>query len=128
MRLPSSVRAGITYLILWVPALLISAFISYIAGYVGSGFAPLWIAIPFLMVLPAVLLGIFSLRASAVIIVVLLLWDVVVTTWPHISLAGFMSSVIDVLLLITTVLVILTAFFSPFTSVFRFIQHLRDSE
>jgi hypothetical protein len=109
-----------------MPAVLLSAFISYIAGYLGTGFAPLWMAIPFLMIFPAVLFGVLSFRISAFAVSALLCWDVVAATWPHITLAGFMSSIIDELSLGTTILVVLTACLSPFRSGRSFFRHVRD--
>jgi len=126
MKFPNVPLAVTIYVALWTPALLLAAFISFIGGYVGTGFAPLWQAIPFLLILPVVLFGIFSFRISAFAIVTLLCWDVIATTWPHISLAGFLSSIIDVLLLATTILIVLTAYLSPFTSGVNFLRYLRD--
>jgi hypothetical protein len=87
--------------------------------------APMWSALSFLLALPAVLVGIRSLRASAVSMAVLFAWDVILTTWPHITFAGFFDSITDVLLLVATVLSILVAVFFPFESVMDFFGYLR---
>jgi hypothetical protein len=57
---------------------------------------------------------------------VLLAWDVVATTWPHIALTGFLDCTIDVLLLTTTGLAGLVAFFSPFGSFLGLLRDFRD--
>ena len=84
--------------------------------------APMWSALSFLLALAAVLVGLTSFRASAVSMVVLLLWDIVATTWPHVDLSGFLRSLIDVLLLTSTGMVVLVAVFSPFVSVIGFVR------
>jgi hypothetical protein len=82
----------------------------------------MWSAMSFLLALPAVLLGLKSFRASAISMVALLLWDIVATTWPHIDLRGLLQSLIDVLLLTSTVMAGLVAAFSPFVSVLGFVR------
>jgi hypothetical protein len=128
MRIPSVGVASKIYLLLWAPALLLSAFISFIGGYVGTGFAPLWTAIPFLLVFPAVLCGIFSFRVSALTIAALFCWNIIVVTWPHLTLSGMMGSTIDVLFLVVTVSVILVALLSPFTSFVNFFRYVQTSD
>ena len=113
-------------LTMWIPALLLSAFISYIAGYVGTGFAPLRIAVPFLLVFPCVLLALASFRLSAITVAALLAWDVVVTTWPHITLAGFFDSVIDIFLLVTTMLTAIPAMIAPSTSLVKLVRKVTN--
>jgi hypothetical protein len=117
--------AGGICLMLWLPALLVAAFVSYI-GYIGTGFAPLWSGLSFLLALPAVLVGLKSFRTSAIVMLVLLAWDVVATTWPHVALTGFLDSTIDALLLTLTGLTGLVAVFSPFGSVLHLLRDFRD--
>jgi len=119
-----ALKGGIC-LVLWLPALLGAAFVSFI-GYIGTGFAPFWSNLPFLLALPAVLVGLVSFRTSAIVTFVLLTWDAVATTWPHIALTGFLDSTIDVLLLTTTGLAGLVAVFSPFGSFLGLLRDFRD--
>jgi hypothetical protein len=123
VRRGTLIEASALYLLLWIPALLLAGFISYIACLV-IGHAPMWSALSYLLALPAVLVGLKSFRTSAIATVVLFVWDVVTTTWPHVTLAGFLGSTIDVLLLVATGLVVLITAFSPFASVLAFMRHL----
>jgi len=109
------------YVGLWIPAVLVAALIT-LAGLVTVSSAPMWSALSFLLALPAVLVGLKSFRASAITMVALLLWDVVATTWPHIHLGGILQSRIDVLLLISTGMVVLVAVSSPFVSMLGFVR------
>jgi hypothetical protein len=115
------IRAIAIYLGLWVPAVLVAALVT-LAGLVTVLSAPMWSALSFLLALPAVLVGLKSFRASAISMVVLLLWDIVATSWPHVDLRGFLQSLIDVLLLTSTGMVVLVAVFSPFFSVLGFVR------
>jgi hypothetical protein len=117
--------AFVIYGLLWLPALLVAAFVSFI-GYLGTGFSPLWSALTFVLALPALLVGLWSFRASAVAIIGLLAWDIVSTTWPHVSLTGFLGSTIDVMLLGSAVLGLLVAVLSPFNSIIAFVRHERN--
>jgi hypothetical protein len=115
------VRSIAIYVGLWIPAVLVSALVT-LAGLMAFLSAPISSALSFLLALPAVLLGIKSFRTSAMLMATLLVWDIVTTTWPHINLNGFFQSLIDVLLLVSTGMVVLVATFSPFTSVLGFVR------
>ena len=115
------VRAVAIYVGLWIPAVLVAALVT-LAGLMTVLKAPMWSAMSFLLALPAVLLGLKSFRASAISMVALLLWDIVATTWPHFDLRGLLQSLIDVLLLTSTVMAGLVAAFSPFVSVLGFVR------
>src|SRR4051812_20739089 len=80
--------ASAVYVLFWVPALLMAAFVSLL-GYIGTGFSPWWSALTFLMALPFAIIGIWSFRSSAVALMGLLIYDVISTMWPHPSLKGF---------------------------------------
>ena len=123
-RHPSVALAGTFYVVLWFPALLLAGFISFM-GYIGTGFSPLWVALTFLLALPFVLIGVGSFRISAAMIALSLFWDVVSTTWPHVSVSGFFDSTIDVQLFSVTMLVVLVAVFSPFRSLIHFFRYER---
>lgn len=122
----ATLRASLVYVLLWIPALLISALIS-LGGLLAFASAPMWSALSFLLALPAVLVGIRSFRVSSFAFVWLLLWDVFTTTWPHVNVLDLFSSLTDVLLLVSTVLTALVAFLSPFASIVDFVRHLRRS-
>lgn len=124
MRRVPVVRAIAVYTVLWIPAVLVAALVSLIALLTIRA-APMWSALSFLLALPAVLVGLKSFRASAISMVALLTWDIVATTWPHVSLSGFFDSIIDVLLLAATGAAILVVFASPFNSILSFVRHLR---
>jgi hypothetical protein len=109
----------------WVGALLLSAFISLI-GYIGTGFAPIWSSLPFLLAFPAALVGLMSFRASAIIMFALLVWNIVATTWPHLSLSRLLDSQIDVFLLASCGMTIVVAVLSPIVSVSGFMHHFQD--
>jgi hypothetical protein len=115
------VRAIAIYTCLWIPAVLAAAIVT-LAGLVTVLRAPMWSALPFLLALPAALVGLKSFRISAVSMVALLLLDIVATTWPHINLGGFLESPIDVLLLTSTGMVLLVAVSSSFVSVLGFVR------
>jgi len=117
----SIIRAVSIYIGLWIPAVLVAALVT-LAGLMTVFRAPMWSALSFLLALPAVLMGLKSFRASAISMVALLLWDILATTWPHIDLRGFLQSLIDVLLLTSTVMVVLVAAFSPCVSVLGFVR------
>jgi hypothetical protein len=122
---PSLPRAIAVYLLLWLPSLLLVAFVT-IAGCLTIVSDPMWSALSFLLALPAVLAGIWSFKASAIALTILMLWDVVTTTWPHISFTGIFGSPIDAMLLTSTVLACLVAAASPFASfldALRFLRH-----
>jgi hypothetical protein len=118
-----TLRAIATYILLWIPALLIALLIT-----VGS--VPVFVRVPirgaisFLLALPAVLIGIKSFRISAITMTIAFLWDLVRVTWPHITLSGIFDSVTDGLLLVCAVLTILVAAASPFDSIIAFTRHL----
>lgn len=114
-------RAVAIYVGLWIPAVLVAALVT-LAGLMAVLKSPMWSALSFLLALPAVLIGLRSLRTSAISMVALLLWDILATTWPHLDLRGFLQSLIDVLLLTSTVMVVLVAAFSPFVSVLGFVR------
>jgi hypothetical protein len=118
------VRACVIYLILWLPALLLAGLVS-VGGLIAFPSAPMLSAVSFLLALPAVLIALKSFRASAAFMALLLLLDIVTTTWPHIDIRGFFDSLVDVLLLVATGLTILVAAFSPFESLLGFFRHLR---
>jgi hypothetical protein len=85
----------------------------------------MWSAWSFLLAAPAILVGLKSFRISGISMVALLAWDIATTTWPHIDLGGFLDSQIDALLLTSTVLAVLVAVLSPFSSIFGFLHHIR---
>jgi hypothetical protein len=114
-------RAIAIYVGLWVAAVLAAALVS-LAGLIAVFSAPMWSALSFLLALPCVLVGLKSFRTSAILMVALLLWDIVATTWPHFNLHGFLHSLIDLLLLAATGIVVLVAFASPFVSVLAFVR------
>ena len=114
------------YLLLWIPALLVAALVT-VASIPVFASAPILSAVSFVLALPAVLVGVKSFRVSAIALTILLVWDVLTTSWPHISLAGFLGSQVDVLLLIATVLVVLVASSSPFVSVIAFVRQVWHS-
>jgi len=118
------VRAVIAYLVLWLPSLAVAGLI-FLAALVAVWSAPTWSAVSFFLALPAVLLELKSFRASAGVAILLVVWDVVSTTWPHIQLSGFFSSLTDVLLLVVAVLTVLVAITSPFRSLVAFVQQIR---
>ena len=126
LRRPTFLRAIATYIVLWMPALLIAALISLV-GLVTFRSAPMWSALSFLLALPAVLVGLRSFRVSALAMVALLMWDIVAATWPHINLSGLLHSLIDLQLLASTALVVLVAFLSPFPSLLSFFRDLRSA-
>jgi len=117
----ATVRAIAIYVGLWMPAVLVGAIVT-LAGLLTVLSAPMWSALSFLLALPAVLVGLKSFRTSAILMVALLLWDVVATTWPHFDLGGFSQSLIDVLLLTSTGMAVLVAVSSPFVSVLGFVR------
>jgi hypothetical protein len=118
--------ASLMYLLLWIPALLVAALVT-LASIPVFASAPILSAVSFVLALPAVLVGVKSFRVSAIALTILLVWDVLTTSWPHISLAGFLGSQVDVLLLIATVLVVLVASSSPFVSVIAFVRQVWHS-
>jgi len=118
--------ACLIYLLLWIPALLVAALVT-VASIPVFASAPILSAVSFVLALPAVLVGVKSFRVSAIALTILLVWDVLTTSWPHISLAGFLGSQVDVLLLIATVLVVLVASSSPFVSVIAFVRQVWHS-
>jgi len=119
-----TIRAWGVLIVVWLPAILVSALVT-VAAILTFLSEPVWSALAFLLALPAVLFGIKSLKTSAIAMVVLFGWDVVLTTWPHISFAGFFDSIIDVLLLVAAVLSVLAAALFPFESVIEFFGYLR---
>jgi hypothetical protein len=125
---PSAALAIALYSALWLPAVLIAAFISFF-GYIATGFDPSWYALTFLSALPFVLVGIASFRISAALIVLSLCSHIVTVTWPHISVFTFFRgcSTLDALLSSVTAMVVLVAAFSPFRSVIHFFRHVRDN-
>jgi hypothetical protein len=123
-RRPSIALAIALYCVLWTPALLLAGFVSFM-GFIGTGFSPLWVAMTFLLALPFVLIGIGSFRLSAAMFALSLCWDIVGTTWPHVSLSGFFDSTIDALLFSVTTLTVLVAAFSPFRSLIHFFRYER---
>ncbi len=112
---------------LWLLALLLTALVSYV-GFTVFRSAPMLSAVSFLLALPAALLGIKSYRVSAAALVGLMLWDLVTTTWPHISLNGLFSSMIDVVLLAGAMMAVLVALISPFRSGSALIQFLKTKD
>ena len=118
--------ATVLYFGLWVPAILLAGFISFI-GYIGTGFGGLWLGLCFLLALPITLLGIWSFQISALAMIVAFVWDIVATTWPHISVSGFMGSQIDVMLLANTIGLIVIAVLSPFKSIVSFIRYMKEN-
>jgi len=118
--------ASLMYLLLWIPALLVAALVT-LASIPVFASAPILSAVSFVLALPAVLVGVKSFRVSAIALTILLVWDVLTTSWPHISLADFFGSQVDVLLLIATVLVVLVASSSPFVSVIAFVRQVWHS-
>ncbi|HEX4006040.1 MAG TPA: hypothetical protein VHX60_07680 [Acidobacteriaceae bacterium] len=117
-------RASLAFLLLWLPACVIAAFTAFIACLTLDS-APLFSAISFLLAIPAVLVGVKSLRWSAIAMAVLLVWQVISTAWPHFQLNGFFNSIVDVLLLIATALTVVVWLASPFPSLEDFILQLR---
>ena len=111
-------------IVVWLPAILVSALVT-VAAILAFLSEPMWSALAFLLALPTVLFGMKSLKASAIAMVVLFLWDVVLSTWPHISFEGFFGSIIDVLLLVAAVLSVVAAVVFPFESVIEFFGYLR---
>lgn len=118
--------ASLIYLLLWIPALLVAVLVT-LASIPVFASAPILSAVSFVLALPAVLVGVKSFRVSAIALTILLVWDVLTTSWPHISLAGFFGSQVDVLLLIATVLAVLVASSSPFVSVIAFVREVWHS-
>ncbi len=118
------IRAIATCVVLWIPTMLVATLVSFAAA-ITIVRDPMWSALSFLLALPAVLIGVKSFRASSISMVALLVWDIATTTWPHFSLAGFFSSVIDVLQLVVTVMVVLVDVLSPFSSLIGFVRHVR---
>jgi len=116
-------RAVAVYLFLWMPALLVALLIAVASALVFRA-APMWSAISFLLVLPAVLIGLKSFRVSAITMTILVFWDIVTTTWPHFNLGGLFDSLIDIMLLVSAGLAILVAAASPFDSIVDFARHL----
>ena len=119
-----TVRAIAIYVLLWIPAILVSGIIT-LAGVMTFHSAPVWSALSFLLALPAVLAGLKSFRWSAFVLAALFVWDVVTTTWPHVTLSGIWNSPVDSLLLIASGLACLVAFLSPFTSIGDFVDYVR---
>ena len=115
------IRAIVLYVGLWIPAVLVSALVTFV-GLMAVFSAPMWSALSFLLALPCVLIGLKSFRASAISMVILLLWDILATTWPHFNLRGFLQSIIDVLLLASTGMAVLVTLTSPFVSVLGFVR------
>jgi hypothetical protein len=124
VRRVTVIRAIAIYVVLWVPAVLAATLVS-LAGLLTIRSAPMWSALSFVLALPAALIGLKSFRGSAISMVVLLIWDIVTTTWPHVDLSGFFNSLIDVLLLASTGAVVLVVFASPFASLLDFVRHIR---
>jgi hypothetical protein len=120
----ATIRAITVLVVLWLPSVLVAALVT-LAAILTFLSAPMWSALSFLLALPAVLVGVKSFRASAVLMVILLAWDFVSANWPHITFWGFLDSVTDVLLLVATVLSVLAAAFFPFESVIDFYGYLR---
>jgi hypothetical protein len=118
------IRASAIYILLWIPTMIISGLVT-LAGVMAFSSAPMWSALSFLLAFPVALVGLKSFRASAISVGVLLAWDVVATTWPHVSITGLFNSVIDVLLLCAAVLATLVAALSPFSSIADFVDYLR---
>jgi len=119
-----TIRAWGVLIVVWLPAILVSALVT-VAAILAFLSEPMWSALAFLLALPTVLFGMKSLKASAIAMVVLFLWDVVLSTWPHISFEGFFGSIIDVLLLVAAVLSVVAAVVFPFESVIEFFGYLR---
>lgn len=79
-------------------------------------------ALSFVLALPAVLIGVISFRASAFALAGLFAWDVVSTTWPHITLGGIANSLVDSLLLMCAVMAALLAVINPYPSLIGFLR------
>jgi hypothetical protein len=119
-----TIRAWVILIVVWLPAILVSALVT-LAAILTFLSAPMWSALAFLLALPTILFGIRSFKASAIAMVVLFMWDVVLTTWPHITFVDFFGSITDVLLLVAAVLSVLSAAFFPFESLIDFFGYLR---
>jgi hypothetical protein len=114
------------YSALWIPAVLIAGFISFF-GFLGTGFEQSWYMLTLLSALPFVLVGIWSFRISAVLIVLSLCSHILTATWPHVSVSTFYRgcSVVDILWSSVTAMVVLIAALSPFSSVIHFFRYER---
>jgi hypothetical protein len=119
-------KAACVYLLLWLPALLVASFLSFM-GYVGMGFGLRIAALVFLATLPVALLGLWSFRASALAYFALFLCDLLTSAWPHVSIASYFQSKMGTALLASMLLTLLVWGMSPFASFIAFVRRVRDS-
>jgi hypothetical protein len=98
---------------LWIPVLLMSAMLSLVWFVVVSNAA--WASgLAFLLALPVALVALAWTRLSAGGFVLLLIWDLLSSTWPHFFIdRSFFESRVDVMLVAATVLSIVIALLIP---------------
>ncbi len=101
----------------WIVTVLLALLVSFSAVLVFPK-APMWSAVSFLFALPVALVALKSVRTSGVLALFLLTWDVVLTTWPRITLVGLFDSLSDTLLVVVTTLLVFASVVSPYRSVF----------
>jgi len=98
---------------LWIAVLLPSVLLT-VVGTTVYRHAPVPSAFSFILAFPIALLCLKSARTSAIGFVLLLLWDVLSATWPHVFIdASFFQSKVDVMLLAATLLSGVIAFLIP---------------
>lgn len=127
MGKPTIIIGSVLYLLLWIPAFLLASAVSFLGGYVSSGFAPVLGWAPFLLALPAILLGFKSFRLSAALSLLLMILEVSTENWPHFILTDLWASGIDAAFLALTVLAVLVAVLSPYPSINMFFRQIRES-